>query len=158
MARKLSKENSFDRKKDQSMSVFSAECRALLLEQTRTGKIATVRADGRPHVVPIWFDLDGDTLVFTTGDTAVKANNIRRDNRVSICVDDEKPPFAFALIDGVATFSDDLQDLIYWATRLGGRYMGQDQAEAYGKRNGVAGELVVRITPTKVIFQANVAS
>ena len=140
------------------MSVFSAECRAFLLEQARTGKIATVRADGRPHVVPIWFDLDGDTLVFTTWHTAVKANNIRRDSRVSLCVDDEKPPFSFALIDGVASFSDDVQDLAYWAARLGGRYMGQDQAEAYGKRNSVAGELVVRITPTKVVFQENIAS
>jgi nitroimidazol reductase NimA-like FMN-containing flavoprotein (pyridoxamine 5'-phosphate oxidase superfamily) len=38
-----------------------------------------VRRDGRPHVVPIWFDLDGETLVFTTGGNSVKAENIRRD-------------------------------------------------------------------------------
>ncbi|HEY4385478.1 MAG TPA: PPOX class F420-dependent oxidoreductase [Ktedonobacteraceae bacterium] len=139
------------------MNTFSAECRAFLLEGTRTGKLATVRADGRPHVVPVWFDLDGDTLVFTTGDTSVKANNIRRDNRVSICVDDEQPPFAFALIEGTATLSDNLNEIVRWATRLGGRYMGQDQAEAYGKRNGVPGELVVRVAPSKVVFQTNIA-
>ncbi len=140
------------------MSIFSEECRTFLLKGTKTGKLATVRADGRPHVVPIWYDLDGDTLIFTTWHTTIKANNIRRDNRVSICVDDDTPPFAFALIDGTATFSDDLQDLAHWAAQLGGRYMGQDQAEAYGKRNGVAGELVVRVTPTKVTFQADVAN
>jgi len=139
------------------MNTFSAECRAFLLKGARTGKLATVRADGRPHVVPIWFDLDGDTLIFTTWHTSVKANNIRHDNRVSICVDDEQPPFAFALIEGTATLSDNLKEIVHWATRLGGRYMGQDQAEAYGKRNGVVGELVVRVTPAKVVFQANVA-
>ncbi len=47
--------------------------------------MATVRNDGRPHVVPIWFDLDGDDLVFTTWHTSVKAANLRRDPRVSIC-------------------------------------------------------------------------
>lgn len=42
------------------------EYRNFLLEGTRTGKLATVRNDGRPHVVPIWFDFDGETIVFTT--------------------------------------------------------------------------------------------
>ena len=139
------------------MAIFSAECRAFLLEGTRTGKLATVRADGRPHVAPVWFDLDGDTLVFNTGETSIKARNIRRDNHVSICVDDEQPPFAFAIVEGIATLSDNPDELVYWATRLGGRYMGQDQAEAYGKRNGVPGELLVRVTPSKVVFQTNIA-
>jgi len=74
------------------MSMLTAEQRAFLTEQVRTAKLATVRKDGRPHVVPIWFDLDGDTLVFTTGQTSVKAANIRRDPRVCLCVDDEMPP------------------------------------------------------------------
>ncbi|TMD44650.1 MAG: PPOX class F420-dependent enzyme, partial [Chloroflexi bacterium] len=47
------------------MEQLTAEQRAFLLEGTRTGKLATVRKDGRPHVVPIWFHLDGNTLVFT---------------------------------------------------------------------------------------------
>jgi len=42
------------------------ECRAFLLARARTGKLATVRADGRPHIAPIWFTLDGDDLIFTT--------------------------------------------------------------------------------------------
>jgi len=44
----------------------SGEYRSFVLERTRTAVLATVRADGRPHATPIWFDLDGDTLVFTT--------------------------------------------------------------------------------------------
>jgi PPOX class probable F420-dependent enzyme len=74
------------------MQAFTAEQQAFLLEGTRTGKLATVRKDGRPHVVPIWFVLDGDTLVFTTGEASVKAANMRRDPRVAFCVDDETPP------------------------------------------------------------------
>ena len=133
------------------------ETKAFLLSGTRTGKLATVRADGRPHVAPIWFVLDGDDLLFNTGSNTIKAQNMQRDNRVSICVDDETPPFAFVIIEGTAVLQDNPPDNRYWATQIGGRYMGADQAEAFGKRNGVAGELLVRVTPTKIIAQKDIA-
>jgi PPOX class probable F420-dependent enzyme len=139
------------------MATFSPECRAFLLERAHTGKLATVRADGRPHVVPVWFVLDGDTLVFTTGDRTIKAKNMRRDPRVALCVDDETPPFAYAQIEGTATLSADLEELRHWATRIGGRYMGAERAEEYGKRNGVEGELLVRLTPEKISFFTNIS-
>ena len=139
------------------MNSLTTEQRAFLLKDTRTGKLATVRKDGRPHVVPIWFELDGDTLVFTTGSTSVKAANIRRDSRVCICVDDETPPFAYIQIEGTAAFNADSEALLYWATRIGGRYMGAESAEAFGKRNAVEGELLVRVTPTRILFEQNIA-
>lgn len=127
------------------------EYRAFMLAGTRTGKLATVRADGRPHVVPVWFVMDGDTIVFTTWHTTVKAANIRRDPRVTLCVDDENPPFAFVMVEGTAAFGDPTpNERVMWATRLGARYMGAEQAEAFGIRNGVEGELLVRLTPTKI--------
>lgn len=132
------------------------EWRSFLLDQPRTAKLATVRKDGRPHVAPIWFDLDGDELVFTTWHASVKGTVIRRDPRVSLCVDDERPPFAFVLLDGIATVDDDPEQLRTWAARIAGRYMGQEQAEAYGERNGVAGELLVRVTITNVVAVAGV--
>ena len=140
------------------MYTFTNEQRAFLLYGTRTGKLATVREDGRPHVVPIWFVMDGDTLIFTTGGNSVKARNIRRDARVALCVDDETPPYAFITVEGTAAMSADLGELLHWATRIGRRYMGEDQAEAFGKRNGVPGEVLVRVTPTRVIFEKDVAS
>jgi len=139
------------------MQTFTDEQRAFLLHGTRTAKLATVRKDGRPHVVPIWFTLDGDTLIFTTGEHAVKAANIRRDSRICLCVDDEAPPYAYIMVEGTATLSSDLNALLHWATRIAERYMGEDLAETYGKRNGVPGELLVRVTPTRVIFEKDIA-
>jgi len=138
--------------------MLTAEQRAFLMEQVRTAKLATVRKDGRPHVVPIWFDLDGDTLVFTTGQTSIKAANIRRDPRVCLCVDDETPPFAYIMIEGTAIMTADRDALLHWAARIGGRYMGAELAEAYGKRNAVEGELLVRVTPARVVFEKDIAS
>ena len=136
---------------------LTAEQRAYLLKDTRTGKLATVRKDGRPHVVPVWFVLDGDTIVFNTGEHTVKAANMRRDPRVMICVDDEIVPYAYIQVEGTASLSDGEGELLKWATLIAGRYMGADLAETYGKRNGVPGELLVRVTPTRVNFETDIA-
>ena len=133
------------------------ERRAFLLASPRTAKAATVRPDGRPHIAPVWFDLDGDDLVFTTWHTTVTARDLRRDPRISLCVDDERPPFSFVLIEGTARLSDNLDDVRAWATRIAGRYMGVMRAKAYGARNGVPGELLVRVSPTRVVAQSDIA-
>ncbi|HZS00915.1 MAG TPA: PPOX class F420-dependent oxidoreductase [Chloroflexota bacterium] len=134
-----------------------AEWRAFLRSPVRTAKLATVRKDGRPHVAPIWYDLDGDEIVFTTGADSVKGQALRRDPRVCLCVDDEEPPFAFVMIEGTATISEDPAALRAWATRIGGRYMGAALAEAYGARNGGPGELLVRVRPTHVVALSRIA-
>jgi PPOX class probable F420-dependent enzyme len=124
----------------------------LASEPPRTGKLATVRADGRPHVAPVWYVLDDDgTIVFNTGAATVKGRNLRRDPRASLCVDDEHPPFSYVLVDGTAEISDDLTEVRRWATEIGGRYMGAARAAEFGDRNGVAGELLVRLRPSRVV-------
>ncbi len=133
------------------------EIRSFLTTGTRTGKLATTRADGRPHVAPVWFVLDGDELVFTTHDETVKAHNLARDGRAAVAVDDENPPYSFVVVEGTVTISEDLVELRRWATRIGGRYMGEERAEAFGRRNAVPGELLVRLTPTKAVARANMA-
>ncbi len=139
------------------MALLTPEARAFLLEGTRTGKLATVRADGRPHIAPIWFVFDGDTLIFNTGEHTVKGRNLRRDSRVAISVDDERPPFSFAIVEGTVTLSDNLEEVLPSAIKIAARYMGEEQAEVYGKRNAVPGELLVRVTLTKVLFQKDLA-
>jgi PPOX class probable F420-dependent enzyme len=140
-------------------SMSEAEVRSFLTAlPARTGKLATVRADGRPHIAPVWYDVDDDgSLVFNTGESTVKGRNIRREPRVSLCVDDDRPPFSFVVVEGVAEISEDLGEVRRWAARLGGRYMGAERAEEYGSRNGVAGELVVRVRPVRVVSAADLS-
>ena len=134
---------------------------AFVMHGTRTGKLATVRKDGSPHVAPIWFLIDtaddGDHLVFTTGADTVKGYAVKRDPRLSMVVDVEEPPFSFVQFQAEATISEDLAVMLDWATRLGGRYMGADQAAAFGKRNAVPGELLIRARITKVVALADIA-
>ncbi|MGW4753897.1 PPOX class F420-dependent oxidoreductase [Streptomyces chartreusis] len=133
------------------------EWRAFVSHGTRTAKLSTVRADGSPHVTPIWFVLDGDELVFNTGSSSVKGRNLVRDGRVALCVDDDRPPYSFVVIQGRARVSEDLDELKHWAIRIGARYMGEERAEEFGARNGVPGELLVRVTIDKVLAEQDVA-
>lgn len=123
----------------------------------RTAKLAVVRADGSPHVALVWADLDGDDVVFLTSANTVKGKSILRDGRVSLCWDDDRPPFTFVVISGTATTSTDPDELVKWGTRIGGRYMGPERADEYGRRNSVPPEMVVRVRPQRVIAERNIS-
>lgn len=131
------------------------ERRRFLAEGTRTAIVATTRRDGRPHVAPVWFVLDGDDVIFTTGRDTVKGRTIRRDGRVAICVDEPKMPYAHVIIEGTVTISEDLDEMLSWATRIAARYVGEEKAEAYGKRNAVPGEMLIRVTPEKFVTESS---
>lgn len=129
----------------------------VLATPARTAKLAVVRADGSPHVAPVWVDLDGDEIVFMTSAGTIKGKALLRDPRVSLCWDDEQPPFSFVTVAGTATLSQDPAELLTWGTRIGGRYMGADRADDYGRRNAVPPEMVVRVTPVKVVAKIDIA-
>ncbi len=134
-----------------------AHALAFLRKGTRTGKLATVRPDGRPHLAPIWFVVDGDDIVFNTWHTSVKAKNIALEERASMVVDLEQPPYAFVIVEGTVTISDNLDEVVAVATQIGSRYMGPDRAEEFGKRNGVEGELVMRLHIDRIVARDDVA-
>jgi len=133
------------------------EWHAFVMEGTRTGKVATARKDGRPHVVPVWFVLDREDIVFTTSATSVKGQALRRDRYACMCVDDQVPPFGFVMIEGPVELSTEPEELREIATRIGRRYMGEARAEEFGERNATAGELLVRLRPDHVLAQADLA-
>ena len=128
-----------------------------LSEPARPAVLSTTRADGRPHSAPIWYVLDGEDLLFNTGTDTVKGRNLRRDPRASLCVQDDAPPYSFVVVEGTAVLIDDLDEVRRWAARIGGRYMGEERAEEYGARNGVPGELLVRLRRDRVVSAADVA-
>ncbi|MFD5507652.1 PPOX class F420-dependent oxidoreductase [Streptomyces sp. NPDC059761] len=127
------------------------EWRAFVSYGTRTGKLSTVREDGSPHIAPVWFVLDGDTFVFNTGKDTAKGRNLLRDGRVALCVDDDRPPYSYVVLQGRAEIGEDPEEMLPWATRIAARYMGEERAADFGRRNAVPGELLVRVPIDKVI-------
>jgi PPOX class probable F420-dependent enzyme len=140
-------------------SMSTKEWRAFLLAGTRTAKVATVSKNARPTVVPVWFDLDGDELVFETDEESAKARNIDANPNVAVCVDDERFPFAFVSIHGRARVERLAPaELLTWTTRLSRRYVGEDRADEYGRRNAVAGGVLVRVRLDHVVATKDIAA
>jgi PPOX class probable F420-dependent enzyme len=127
------------------------EIQAFLSYGRRTGKVATVRADGRPHVAPIWFIVDGQDLVFMTGADTVKGKSLLRDPRVALTVDLEESPYGFVMVEGRAEISTDLDAMLPLSIEIARRYMGDERAEEFGTRNAVDGELLIRLHPDKTV-------
>jgi PPOX class probable F420-dependent enzyme len=125
--------------------------RAFLTSGTRTAILATTRADGRPHAVPVCFVLDGDDVLFLTNDATAKARALQRDPRVTLVVDDETPPFAFVMIEGTAQLSRSPDDIDRAAPEIAERYDGPDGIEDFVRFAHEALGTLVRVTPTKIV-------
>ena len=132
-------------------SVTDPEVHKFLTEGTRTGKLAYTNAAGRVLVAPIWYIVEDGDLIFNTGADTVKGKFLVRERQATICVDLEQPPYAFVQVQGNAELSNDPEELLRTATAIAARYVGPDRADEFGQHNGVPGELVVRLRPTKVL-------
>lgn len=136
----------------------TAEIYAFIEKHVLTAHLATVRPDGRPHVAPIWVAVDGEDIVWSTGDETIKGKNLLRNGYAAISMDDSVPPLNSVRLEGPVTCSSDSDEVKHWASIIGGRYMGDDQAEAFGERNGVPGEMLCRMTPTRISGLNDVAA
>jgi hypothetical protein len=92
-----------------------------------------------------------------TGADTVKGRAMLRDPRVALSVDDEQPPFAFAIIEGTVSISRDLGEMLPLSVAIARRYMGDENAEQYGSRNAVDGELLLRLRRGRVTAVADIA-
>jgi PPOX class probable F420-dependent enzyme len=134
------------------------EARAFLRAGGRTAKVATTRADGGPHVVPVWFVVEDDgAIVFTCAAASVKGRNLARDPRAAVSVDDETFPYAFVVVSGGAEMRERPDDLLAWTTRIARRYLPRPRAEEYGRRNAELDDSVVRVAPERVYARAEIA-
>jgi PPOX class probable F420-dependent enzyme len=133
------------------------ERRAFLEDGTRTAHLATTRQDGRPHVAPVWFVLDGDDVIFTTHEDTVKGRTLQARGRAALTVDDPHFPYAFVTLEGPVEVSKDLDDLYRWAVEISRRYVPADQVEDFARRNAVPGELLVRMRPDTVVSRLDMA-
>jgi PPOX class probable F420-dependent enzyme len=89
---------------------------------------------------------------------SVKSKNIKKDNRVSMCVDDQLPPFSFVTVTGTAKiYPYKHEEVLMWATKIAERYMGKKNADEYGRRNSGEGSVLVRLTPERIIGEKDTA-
>jgi PPOX class probable F420-dependent enzyme len=129
-----------------------------LMAGTRAGKLATASPTGAPSVAPLWFTVDGDDVVFSTGRDSVKGRHLAANPRAALTVDSDEFPYAYVSVRGPVTLTDDPDVLVEWNTRLAERYVPEGRAEEYGKRNSSPGMLVCRLRMERIAAWAEIAS
>ena len=99
--------------------------RAFLAEK-RFAVLATINRDGTPQLTTMWYELQGDEVLMNTADGRVKAHNLRRDQRVAICVEDG---YNYVTLSGMVRLDDDQATAQADIQRLATRYHNPAKAE-----------------------------
>jgi len=131
--------------------------RAVLADGTRTAVLATTRADGRPHAVPVWFALDDEDVLINTSEDSVTGRAPQRDPRVTVVAGDEAPPYAFVMGEGVAEMSRDAEDIRWGTAEIARRYLGGGGSEEFLRYATGPGEVFFRVRRAHVVAQARIA-
>ncbi len=108
-------------------------------------------------MAPVWFVLDDDDMIFMTRGGSAKGRNLARGGRAAPSVDQGAPMYSFVHVEEPVTISEDLNEMYRWALPISARYMGAERAEEYARRNAVAGEWLVRLTPESIVAHADIA-
>jgi PPOX class probable F420-dependent enzyme len=119
----------------------------ILSEPGRDALLATVRPDGSPHLVPVWYTVDGQSLVFSTWLDTVKARNMQQNPRVAVTVSQPADPIFFVLLEGAAQFLPDLP------AAEKHRLLGQIYArygESYANDADFSQTVLVRVQPARM--------
>jgi PPOX class probable F420-dependent enzyme len=97
------------------------------LNERRFAVLATINKDGTPQQTVMWYELQGDEIMMNTAAGRLKDGNLRRDPRVSICIEDEQ---RFVTLRGTVTMNEDQEVAQADIARLAVRYNGPERAGA----------------------------
>lgn len=116
------------------MSQTREEALAFISDGARIGRLATVAADGSPHVVPIWFERDGERLLIHTQAESRKARDIAATGRYALTVDVDTIPYKGVMVSGPAgVVANGEIDAIALVGRLATAYMGPDAGPGFAE-------------------------
>ncbi len=108
------------------MAVDLSEKARAFLQELRFAVLATINQDGTPQLTTMWYLLENDgRILMNTKVGRLKERNLRRDPRISICIEDD---YNFLTINGTVQLIDDSQRTQHDIYRLSARYHGEEKA------------------------------
>lgn len=94
------------------------------LEAPRFAVLGTTNEDGTPHLTVLWYELQGDEIVFNVAESSYKARNLRRDPRAGTVIEDG---YRYVGMYGSVTLVDDQAIALDDVRRLAIRYRGESE-------------------------------
>ena len=127
---------------------MSAQEREHFLAGLHVGVLSVVAGEGRgPIAVPVWYDYQpGGQVSVITGRSSRKGQAIAAAGRMSLCAQDENPPYRYVSVEGPVVIEElDLDDRLAMTRR----YLGPERGDHYVAGNpDPAGEnVMIRMTP-----------
>jgi PPOX class probable F420-dependent enzyme len=122
------------------------------LQEVHLARVATVRPDGRPHVVPVWYLWEEGHLFFETARKAVKANNLRTNPHIAITVDVTAGGLRlkYVILEGQAAFIEERRTVRQIAEKIYNRYVGIEGLQTPTVQEMLNADIVVvKLLPTK---------
>ena len=123
------------------------------LDEGRDLQVASINADGTPHLVTMWYLREGDDLLFWTYAKSQKVVNVRRDPRATVLVatGEKYEELKGVSITGSTTVVDDLDEVLAFGEKVYEKYWGpiDNDLVREGVRTMGAKRVVVRVTPVK---------
>lgn len=117
-----------------------------LVTDPNFGSLATVRPDGTAQVNPMWFEFDGEHLLFTHTTKRAKYRNLQKNPSMALAVFDPENPLSYVEVRGVLSeVREDPTGVFY--VRLGKRYGNATQEAPPDK----ADRVILVMSITKVI-------
>lgn len=121
------------------------------LSRPLLARLCSYNRDGTIHVAPIYYLYENDELSFGTQELSRKVKNIKRDNRVTVIIDTDKPILQTVITYGEARL--DFEDVIEKRVRILGRYYDSTtEARAFAERLGKAwSTVIIHVRPTRIV-------
>lgn len=130
------------------MSDMTPEQMAEFLERPLVAVYVTLRANGSPHAIPVWYEYrDGEFLVFTSS-TFQRVKNLERDSRAAITISTHDVPYMYVSAEGPVSITP--EGVAETGLSISRRYMG-DEAEGYLTELLGEHSVVLRLTPERIL-------
>ena len=118
------------------------------VEKARIARLGTVGSDGGPHIAPVWYRFEDGAFLVLTDRGSQKHRNIERDPRVTLCIDDDRPPYHTVLVHGHAAVEPSPGP--DWRLALAVHYLGDEAGRRYVEQNDSPNGVLLRISAEKV--------
>ncbi len=111
------------------------------LAEPYVANLVTVRADGRPHVAPVWFQWQQGRALVMTGQSSSKVRNLRNNPAVTLSIATGQRPYWYINLEGEANITED--DLVAVVNRICIRYDGPEAGAAFAQELLDQGNMVI---------------
>ena len=124
------------------------------LDRKFIATLVTLRQDGSPHATPVWYMYEDGKFYIGTDQETLKVRNIKRDDRVSLCISTHDEPYQYIVVDGTCEIVKG--DAKRTLPHVSVRYLGEKHGKVFDEEMAQIGESVMLvITPTKILTENN---